>query len=134
MVIPHAISLTHRSSCLVCSKVMACVDSQAEFARRVSNHGLGEQRDSFLQEGMKCFADLAFAPDYIWQGANSELFVQDLVIPILVSGSSPLRPALRRLSVESYTPAAADLKRRVDPGVEEASPRLPPIDGRRMRP
>ena len=85
---------------------MAFVDSQAEFARRVSDLGLGEQMDSILQEGIKCFADLAFAPD-------SELFVKDLVISILGSGSSPLRPALRRLFVESYTLAAADLKRRV---------------------
>ena len=97
-------------------EVMAFVDSQVECARRVSDLGLGEKMDSFVQ-GAKCFADFAFASDYISQGPNSELFSQNLVAPILGTVSRPLRPAIRRLFVESYTIAAADLKR-VDPGVE----------------
>ena len=98
-------------------EVIAFVDSQVEFAHRVSDLGLGEKMDSFVHSA-KCFADLAFASDYIPHGPNSELFSPNLVAPVLGTGSRPLRPALRRpLFVEIYTLAAADLKR-VDPGVE----------------
>ena len=114
-------------------EVMAFADSQVEFARRVSDLGLGEKMDSFVKNGVKCFADLAFSSDYIQHGPNSELFTKDLVVPILGSDSSPLRPALRRLFVESHTLAAADLKRRVDPGVQEANPRLPQVKREKRR-
>ena len=114
-------------------EVMAFVDSQVEFAQHVSDLGLGEKMDSFVKNGIKCFADPAFAPDYTPPGPQSELFTKDLVVPIWGSDSSPLRSALRRLFVESYTLAAADLERPVDLGVEEANPRLPPVEREKRR-
>ena len=114
-------------------EVMTFVDSQVEFVRRVSDLALGEKMDSFEKNGIKCFADPAFASDYIPQGPNSELLTKDLVVPIVGSDSSPLRAALRRLFVESYTLAAANLKRIVDPGVEEANPQLPPVEREKRR-
>jgi len=96
------------------SENMALVDSTAEFLLRVSQLGLKEHETRFVEAGVATFAQLAFFSGYSPGGAE-EVFNDTLAAPLLGDGKHVHRPALRRLFVEAYTLAAADLQKRVEP-------------------
>ena len=81
------------------------VDSQAVFQARVRELGLQAHSERFAAAGWTTYSNLAFSTGYARGNADEELFNRE----VIVLG----RPKLRRLFVESYTLAAADLRRRV---------------------
>jgi hypothetical protein len=67
-----------------------------------------------LAAGVTTFAQLSFFSGYHPGGAE-DVFNDALAAPLLGDGKHVHRPALRRLFVEAYTLAAADLQKRVEP-------------------
>jgi len=112
---------------------MALIDSAAEFAKRVGELAL----DPFLQNmrglGISTFGELAFSTDYVPGAGSSELFNKEVVIPVLGTEDNPKRNALRRLFVESYTLAAADLRRKTEPRTDETVEKLPAAEREQRR-
>ena len=93
---------------------MALVDSIAEFTVRVQQLNLAEHRDRMTGVGVTTFAGLAFFSGFL-PGGTEEVFNNSLALPLLGSADHIHRPALRRLLIEAYTLASADLQRRVEP-------------------
>ncbi len=82
--------------------------------------------------GIATFADLAFFTGFV-PGGPEEDFVTTLVVPILVDETSPKWSALRRIFVEAYSLAVADLSRRVDAKSDGQPQRLPAAERQARR-
>jgi len=93
---------------------MALVDSPAEFLLRLAQLGLKEHEPRTLAAGVTTFAQLSFFSGYHPGGAE-DVFNDALAAPLLGDRDHVHRPGLRRLFVEAYTLAAADLQKRVEP-------------------
>ena len=93
---------------------MALVDSTADFVLRVTQLGLKDHEPRMLAAGVGTFAQLAFFSGY-QPGGSEDTFNDALAAPLLGDREHVQRPAPRRLFIEAYTLAAADLQKRVEP-------------------
>ena len=88
---------------------MATVDSKTVFVARLAELGLGGLKDKFIAQGWCTFADFAFATSD-FKGTDPALFEKDVIKPLV--GEDTVRvPKIRRLFMQSYMLAAADLER-----------------------
>ena len=87
---------------------MAAVDSKFAFANRLAELGLGDLKPKFESNGWATFGDFAFATSD-FQGKDPEKFEKEVVDKLLGDDKSRV-PKLRRLFLQSYVLAAADLE------------------------
>ena len=100
------------------------LDSSASFAERVTELGLDAHAARFTAAGWSTFADFAFTSSYT-PGGEEALFIDEVVTVGLGTPDHADKRKLRRLYFESYTMAAADLKRRVDSGTDDMPRSIP---------
>ena len=86
----------------------------------VSELGLEKYVDKFKAIVVDTLGSLAYATDYVPGSGAPELFQKEFVEPIFGKKSS-----LRRLFVEAYTLASAELKRKTEPRQEDVVWTLP---------
>ena len=109
----------------------AALDSPALFRERMSNLGITpEQQENFEQRGWNTFGEFAFSTAYQPGGGDENVFVRDVLVPILGADSADHRqvPAVRRLFFESFTMVAADMKARVERTDEDQPRKLPALE------
>lgn len=104
------------------------LDSTAEFSARAVELGLGEQVAKMKDLNIKSFADLATSTDWAPGSGHSEVFINDVVVPILGDKDHLLKNCLRRLFLESFTLFAGDLKARTEHRGEDVPLKLPTIE------
>ena len=90
------------------------LDSEAVFNERMVALGLQEHTEKFHKLGWKTYGSLAFATSFVPGRTEDERFLKDIVEAGLGDSDHHHKGALRRLFFESYTLAAADLKRKVE--------------------
>ena len=104
------------------------LDSKAALSGRVKVLGLGEFVGKFVNNGWDTMAYFAFATSYVPGMSAEDVFMVDIVTPILGNGHPQKKSALRRLFFECYTLAAADLERKVERGYDDAPRRIPHVE------
>ena len=109
------------------------VDSKAVFSARVVELGLVEHVDRFSAAGWTTHASMAFSTGYAPGNTDEDMFAKEILIPGLGDSAHADRAKLRRLFIESYTLAAADLRRRVDTGSDDGPRRVPAIEREERR-
>ena len=107
---------------------MALIDSKSEFASRVADLGLSEYENKFTEMGIETLASLAYFTDYVPGAGDPANFNKELIVPLLGEEAHPKRSAIRRLFVEAYTLASADLRRKAEPKNEDVVEKLPPAE------
>ena len=102
------------------------IDSAATFDERVIEIGLGDQLAHFHSVGWVTYAKLANDTGYV-PGASLDLLHEEIFLKGLGENYAkhPLKGTLRRLFFEAYTLSAADLKRKLEAGPDDA-PRVVP--------
>ena len=109
------------------------IDSRAVFEGRVRELGLETHLGRFKEAGWNTYAELAFSTGFTPGNPDEELFAREVLAPGLGAPEHADRPKLRRLFVEAYTLAAADLKRRVEAGADDAPRRVPALEREERR-
>jgi hypothetical protein len=109
------------------------LDSQAVFEERVNALGLREHLEKFRELGWTTYGSLAFATSFVPGQAEDERFLVDIVEAGLGSRTHNHKGALRRLFFESYTLAAADLKRKVEVTTDDAPRKIPAAERQERR-
>ena len=111
---------------------MSYIDSPAVFEERATALGLGSHLEAMRTAGWRTPAAFAFSVDV--NSANKDrMFTERVIIPLLGSETSPESPVLRQLYSESFTLAAAELKRKVERTGDEAPRELPRVERERRR-
>jgi hypothetical protein len=103
---------------------MSAIDSVATFREAVVERGLGDFLQRFDELGWETLSDLVFATNYTPRGlerADEELFVNEIVIPVLGDATHRSRPRLRRLFFEAFAMSAAQIKRTVEANPTEVT-------------
>lgn len=121
-----AMLMNSLSRCVQAEVDATMLDSEADFAARASAIGLQESEIAKLKAGgYTTFAKLAFATNFVPGQADDKAL---LVLAAEITDSDPppghRMPDIRRLVLESYTMAAADLHLRVDRRDEDTPRRL----------
>eukprot|EP00973_Karenia_brevis_P050674 7038576-Karenia_brevis.AAC.1 len=88
------------------------VESVAYFKQRVLALGLAEHYDVMVAQGWSTMGSFAFAANHIPGNSDESSFIAEVVTPVLGMDSHPLKSALRRLFLDSYTAMAADAQRK----------------------
>ena len=101
------------------------LDSVAEFAIRIKYLGLSEYMDEFHAMDATTLGMFAFAANYSPNSADDSAFIKEIMVPILGSGTHPKKLALRRLFIEAYSMATAEMQRTADPRPSEVPRQLP---------
>lgn len=109
------------------------LDSEAVFNERLVALGLQEHYEKFQKLGWKTYGSLAFATSFVPGQAEDERFLKDIVEAGLGDNDHPHKGALRRLFFESYTLAAADLKRKVEVTTDDAPRKVPAAERQERR-
>ena len=104
------------------------LDSAAEFQARVNELGFGDFLDKMKELNIKSFAELATSTDWAPGSGNSEVFLNDVVVPVLGDKNHIQKNTLRRLFLESYTLFAGDLKARTEQRGEDVPMKLPNVE------
>ena len=98
-------------------------DSERVFSQRLKDLGLGDLEPKLKAKGWCSFAVLAFATDYVPGTSAPDLFVSEIVKPLVGDDAGDVdrwKPLLKRLFVEAYTMAAHDVQSRTEgPDVDE---------------
>ena len=90
----------------------APIDSIPVFKQRCHDLGLGPCYAAMVSAGWDTLAKFAFSTSYTPGGAaGDDVFLKDVVRPVIGSDEGPEKPLLRRLFYEAFTLAAADLRR-----------------------
>ena len=101
------------------------LDSVAEFAIRIEYVGLSEYMDKFDAMGATTLGMFAFAANYSPNSADDSAFIKEILVPILGSDLHPKKLALRRLFIEAYPMATAEMQRKSGPRLSEVPRQLP---------
>ena len=109
------------------------LDSEAVFNERVVALGLQEHTEKFHRLGWKTYGSLAFATSFVPGQTEDERFLKDIVEAGLGDSGHHHKGALRRLFFESYTLAAADLKRKVEVTTDDAPRKVPAAERQERR-
>ena len=111
------------------------LDSEAAFASRLVDLGLGTYRSALQALGWATAGSFAFSCNYTPGGIDETSFVDVVVVPILGSAAHPLKSSLKRLHFESYTLMLSEMKRKIERVEDDAPRRLPPPEreARRLR-
>ena len=124
----------HRASCQFSMSGFA-VDSEAYFKGRVQQLGLEVHYEKFISEGRKWGTLGRFAFASWWQpnSPNPEVFIKDVIVPILGDEAHPDRDQLRRLYFEAYAAVSGDIARRTEGREDDEAPRNVPLPERTAR-
>ena len=109
------------------------LDSEAVFNERMVALGLQEHTEKFDKLGWKTYGSLAFATSFVPGQTEDERFLKDIVEAGLGDSNHHHKGALRRLFFESYTLAAADLKRKVEVTTDDAPRKVPAAERQERR-
>ena len=109
------------------------VDSKAVFQNRLATLGLGPMFATFEANGWQTLGDFAFATSWTPSAATDDLFVRDVLTPLVGAGDSPFKAQIRRLWFEAFTMATSDLKRKIERPEDEDKPRKLPVAERAHR-
>ena len=104
---------------------MAALDSVAVFTAMARFMGLDAQLPELTRRGWNTLAGLAFACAYVPGQGNDDDFVDKVLVPVLGDRDHIKSSALRRLYIEAYTMAAADLRSRIERTSDDPPRRLP---------
>ena len=108
---------------------MSLVDSAPVFKARCLSIGLAETViDSLHDKGWDTHATFAFSCSYIPGSGDDAAFVTKVIEPLLGSADHADGAKLRRLHFESYTLAAAEMKRKVESAEGQPPAKLPPTE------
>ncbi|CAJ1445914.1 unnamed protein product, partial [Effrenium voratum] len=108
---------------------MSLVDSAPVFKARCLSFGLAETViDSLHDKGWDTHATFAFSCSYIPGSGDDAAFVMKVIEPLLGSADHADGAKLRRLHFESYTLAAAEMKRKVESAEGQPPAKLPPAE------
>ena len=102
------------------------LDSQATFEARAREIGFSDAEiAAFKQQGWDTFGRLAFAKNYTPGQADDQPLIELAAIITNTTPPPPNRvPLVRRIVLESYTIASADLKSRIDRKDDDAPRKL----------
>ena len=111
------------------------LDSIAAFKERVWQLGLDGAWPNFELRGWTTMGAFAFASSPGAGGVEDSKFVEVVMKPLLgdEAATHPKQAQVRRLFFESFTIAAADLRRRVSRTDDEPPPRMPTAEREERR-
>ena len=111
------------------------VDSEAYFIGRVQQLGLEEHLAKFTTDNRKWNTLGRFAFASWWQpnSPNPEIFIKEVIVPILGDENHTDRDQLRRLYFEAYAAVSGDIARRTEGRDEDEAPRNVPMPERQAR-
>lgn len=119
------------------SAMAAIVESNAVFRNRAKAMGISEDViAAAVGFGWGTLATFAFSAAYTPGMGSDEVFVRDVIVPLLGNAQDPRRSqtaALRRLFFEAYSLVTAELRSRVEKGPESETPRKLPNPERIVR-
>ena len=105
------------------------VDSAAAFKEKLVERGLGPLKGKFDALGWTTFANFGVASEYVPGTGDATLLVKEIYDPLLgttpEAGMVALKPAIKRLFVESWTLLSADLAKMVDRRDEDKPAKIP---------
>ena len=104
------------------------IDSKPVFSERLASLGLRDLQAKFTEKGWDTYANFAFASGYVPGHSAEELYVRDILIPLLGDADHVKRSALRRFHFESYSLGASDLRRQIERGDDSAPRKIPNVE------
>ena len=96
---------------------MSAVDSSVVFAAKIDELGLSSLKDKFVSQNWNSFAKFAFATSS-FKEPDAEVFQKQVLDVLLPSDDQSLAPVVRRLYMQSYAIAAADMAQYTSPSAE----------------
>ena len=110
-------------------------DSEHAFTQRLSELGLDDIKQKFVDLKWTSFSVLAFVTDFVPGTSSPDIFTREVITPLV--GDDPAvvtrwKPLLKRLFVEAYTMAAHDIQTRTE-GPDPDEPRKMPNAEREHR-
>lgn len=111
-------------------------DSKQAFTQRLKELGMAELDNKFQEKEWDSFSVLAFATDYVPGSSPPELFIAEIVQPLVGDDAVAInkwKPLLKRLFVEAYTMAAHDIQSRTDGHADPDDPKRMPNAEREHR-
>jgi hypothetical protein len=109
------------------------IDSEAVFLDRCHTLRLGSHLDRFRENGWLTYADLAFSTSYVPGQGDDARFLADIASKGLGDPAHKDLAALRRLFFEAFSLAAADLRRKVEVGSDDAPRKVPAAERHERR-
>lgn len=105
------------------------LDSKVVFAERLRDFGLSGLAETFEDKGWTTLATFAFATAYTPGQQSEDVFKSEVLAVLFGEGRDDKRvPAVRRLFFEAFSACAADMRRRLEAGDEEAPRKLPLLE------
>ena len=106
------------------------LDSAASFEERARALGLGAFMDKFRDLNWETMGKFAFAAGFRPGVTDDSVFRTEIFTPLLGGPDAEprLRPLVRRLFFEAFTLSAADMKRQLDRGDDDAPRRVPNVE------
>ena len=108
------------------------LDSAAAFQCRLKDLGLDGYSAAFAAKGWDTFGTFGFSTGYMPGSGGDDKLMDGVIRPLLGDQHHPLAAQVRRLFFESYTLAAADMRRRIE-RVDGDPPKRLPIEEREAR-
>jgi hypothetical protein len=109
------------------------IDSEAVFADRVHTLRLSAHLSRFTELGWLTYADLAFSTSYVPGQGDDARFLTDVALRGLGDAAHKDLAGLRRLFFEAFSLAAADLRRKVEVGADDAPRKVPAAERHERR-
>ena len=96
---------------------MSAVDSWVVFSAKIDELGLSEIKDKFVSQKWQSLATFAFATSF-FKEPEPDVFKKEILDILLPSDDQSMAPQVRRLYMQSYAIAAADMARYTSPTAE----------------
>ena len=108
---------------------MSLIDSKAVFPSRCAKMGLPDTVvDELVKKGWGTHSSFAFSCAVVPGSGNDDIFVKEVITPVLGNPQHELAATLRRLHFESYTLTAAEVKRQTEATENDVPRKLPPAE------